>query len=241
MTHITRFSIRFDETRTARAVRVGPQVPPADALAALQLPPYTGVVVMHGGAAGMNEDALASARRCLAGSLTPLAEQRRYLVVDGGTRVGVPAILGNVRRTTGGTFPLVGVVPEGQAFFPGKPAPDADHAPLDPDHSHFILVEANDFGEESGMLVGTLAGSGVPGLALVINGGQIVLQEVLRQARQGNPIVALKGSGRMADQLADPASPERARLPAGTRLVVADVEQPAALAALLERTLTRSA
>jgi hypothetical protein len=202
-------------------------VAPAAALAALDLPPYEGIVVVHGGASGMEPELLQSVRQFLIAGLAPLAEQRRLLVADGGTDVGVYRLFGEARQTVGGTFPLLGVAPLRFVTYPDCPIAGEECVPLNPNHSHFILVREGGFGTESDLLVGLLRAAPRRGVALVINGGDIVLREALAHARLGNSLITVRESGRVADQLADPTSPESAQLPPGTRLHVADVHAPA--------------
>ena len=232
------FSIQFDAQRSARAIRVSPTAEPQQVLSALDLPLCTGIVVVHGGAGNMETELLSAVREFLARGLAPLAEERHLLVVDGGTQAGVPRVLGEARRAIGATFPLVGVTPYRYVLYPGGPAWSEDRIPLNPDHTHFALVDCDDFGAESPLLVGMLRGCGLPGLALIINGGQIVFQEVLAHAREGNTLVTVRDSGRIADQLADPTSEEHAALPEGVRLRVANLRAPEAFTAILKTALS---
>jgi hypothetical protein len=225
------FTISFDEQQ-ATAIRVGPQQPPDRVLAALALPPCRGVIVVHGGASALEDTALAPVRAFLAEGLVPLADEHRLLVADGATQTGVARLLGEARAAAGATFPLVGVAPHRTVAYPGGPPKRQERFALNPNHSHFIFVDGGPFGVESELLVGLVRGAGVPGLALVVNGGKIVLTEVRAQAEQHNPIVIVRGSGRAADGLADSTSAERAALPPGARVYVADIRTPQAFRAL---------
>ena len=229
------FHIPFHAAAIARAARVSPDANPAQALDVLRLPPYRGVIVMHGGAGGMSPEDVHIVRRALIAGLAPVAEQRRLLIIDGGTRVGAMQAMGEARAAIGGTYPLLGVCPAGAVSYPGGPAPAPDRAPLDPGHTHFLLVEGHQFGVESRLLVELLRAGGKPGLALIVNGGEIVQRELQLHLAQGNPVLALGGSGRLADVLADPASDARAALPAGADLDAIDVTAPEDLRARLER------
>jgi len=233
------FHIPFRAGAIARAVRVLPTIDAARALEALRLPPFRGVIVMHGGAGGMSPDDVRAVRGALIAGLAPVAERDRLLVIDGGTRAGAMQAMGEARATVGGTYPLLGVCPAGAVSYPGGPAPSAERAPLDAGHSHFLLVEGDQFGVESRLLVGLLRASGKPGLALIVNGGEIVERELEAHLAQASPVVVLGGSGRLADLLADPASEARAALPAAARFDTIDVAAPDALRARLERLLAQ--
>ncbi len=233
------FTIRFDEQRSARAIHVPATYPPAQALAALDLPPYTGTVVVHGGAGGMALDLLDTVRHFLVTALVPLAQKQRLLVIDGATQSGVARILGEACQQFGSSFPLLGVTPHRFALYPGGPPLDEQRIALNPSHTHLIFVDGDDFGSESPMITGLLQASGKPGIALVINGGQIVLNEVKRHAALGNPIVTVRGTGRTADKLADRTSEEYRALPGSTQLYTVDLAQPDALSNLLLRLLAK--
>ncbi len=228
------FAIPFDAQHVARAIRVPPDAPPAEALARLDLPPFRAMIVVHGGASAMEPQHAALVRTWAAAALAPLADAHAILVVDGGTDTGTGQALGAARQTTGARFPLLGVVPEGCALYPGGPPPEAQRIRLNPWHTHFALVEGSAFGVESALLVGLLGAVPVPGLALVVNGGQIVLDEVHAQAGRGQRLVALRGSGRAADALANPSSPERQALPPGTRIDVVEADLPDQFRVLVE-------
>lgn len=230
------FFIQLDSQHRAAAIRVPKDITPEAALELLKLPPHRGVVVMHGGAARMEPDVIDRVRRFLALSLAPSAEKLKLAVFDGGTSGGSFLAMGEARRQVKGTYPLVGICPWDRVGFPGGPPLTRDRYPLDRTHSHFILVEDGSFGVESALLVGMLRGSGKPGLALIINGGEIALQEAQLHAAQGETLVVVRGSGRTADELAQLNSPERATLPSGTRVEVVDIDRPQQFTALLERT-----
>jgi len=231
------FTISFGEQQ-AIAVRTTPQATPAEVLAALGLPPYRGVIVIHGGAGAMGRSTIPAVRAFLADAVVPLAQAHGLLIADGATQTGVARLMGEARAAAGATFPLLGVAPLRYVTYPGGPAPSKERYPLNPHHSHFILVEGDGFGVESALLVGLLRAARVPGFALIVNGGQIVMQEVRAQAAQGNAIVIVRGSGRAADRLADTASAERASLAPGARLYLAEVRAPAAFGALARRLLS---
>ena len=230
------FTISFDE-RQAVAICVEPHESPERVLAALALPLYRGTIVVHGGASALETPAMAPVRAFFAEGVVPLAEEHRLLVADGATQTGVARLAGEARAVAGATFPLVGVAPHRHATYPGGPPPGRERFALNPDHSHFVLVEGGKFGVESEFLVGLLRGASVPGLALIVNGGKIVLAEARAQAEQRNPIVIVRGSGRVADRLADSTSVERGALPPGARLYVTDIRTPLAFRALALRLL----
>jgi hypothetical protein len=232
--HLT---IPFSDKKAARAIQVTPDYPPAEALAALGLPEYSGIITLHGGAANMEPELVTQVRHFLTDSLAPFAQQYQILIVDGGTRAGAMAAMGDARRAVGGTFPLVGVCPIEFIAYPGHPPTHEDSAYLDESHSAFILVEGGEFGVESDLLVGLLQAAGKPGFALIINGGGIVFKEIQMHAVRGNRVVLVQGSGRIADELAAPGNERLQELPLGTQLEFVDLQDPGQFREMLVRWL----
>mgnify|MGYP001434181810 CR=1 FL=1 len=236
MREVEPFSISLGTGQTATAARVPSTITPAEALAALGLEPAAGMIVMHGGAL-LDGDLHRTVVEMLEDGLAPCAARRGLFVADGGTYMGTMAAMGEARRRSGAGYPLIGVCPAEMVTSPGGPENDAERYGLDPGHSHFLLVEGGGFGIESELLVGLARAGGGPGVALIINGGDIVCREAQMHAANGTPIIVLRGSGRLADQLADPSSQERRLLPADAPIEVVDLGQPSALLAALDRFL----
>jgi hypothetical protein len=146
-------------------------------------------------------------RSSIEDGLSRFAEEHNVVIVDGGTTAGVMGLLGFARQRRKYHFPLVGVAPEARVEYPGHTPPSVQ-AELDPNHSHFALVDGEDFGVESDLLAAlgwAVADQGrTPILGVVINGGDIVKQEAHARATGTLrfPLLTLDGSGRFADELA---------------------------------------
>jgi len=112
---------------------------------------------------------------------------------------------------------------------PNEQRPRADAAALDPDHTHFVLVPGERWGDESPWLaavVGALAGS-QPSVTVLVNGGEVALNDVAHSVRAGRPVFVVTGSGRTADLLAaalrgSPADPRLQRLTASGLIRASD-------------------
>ena len=196
------FQVVFAGGQMAPAVRVAR---PADLPAALRAigltPPRPGVVLI-GGAAGMSEEVTARLRPLAEDRLAPLLERLGAAVVDGGTAAGVMEFAGRVRAAVGVSFPLVGVAAEGTVALPGEPG-GPERAALDPNHTHFVLVPGAAWGDESPWLsrVADVLTGPAPSATIVINGGQVTLDDVEVSVRAGRPVLVVGGSGRLADEL----------------------------------------
>jgi hypothetical protein len=96
---------------------------------------------------------------------------------------------------------LVGVAPAGLVSYPGG---QSDGVPLDAGHSHFILAATDKWGGETKLLMAVaqaLAGSGRVAV-VVAGGGTVTKAEVAEAQRRGWPILAVTGTGGVADSIA---------------------------------------
>ena len=204
----------------------------AAAVAGLGLRGQRPVLVVVGGAAGLDE---ASKER-----LFSLFSQA--LVADGGTNSGVMQLLGRARAEAGASFPLVGVAVENKVILPEDDTEPADRAPLEANHSHFVLVPGSSWGDESPWLawVATEIAGNAPSATVLINGGEIAFQDVAHSLDADRPVLAIAGTGRTADRIAaavnDDHTDERATRLANSPLVstVSWADDPAAVRVALE-------
>lgn len=160
------------------------------------------VMVLIGGAAGMEKRHEALVQRTIA-LLADLSEELHLIVVDGGTQSGVKAFMGEARAAGNYHFPLLGVVVEKLVQWPEQAA-TAMSAPAEPNHTHFILVPGETWGEESiwlSEIAGHLAHN-LPALTVLINGGEISRQDVANSLQAKRPVLVMQGTGRLADELA---------------------------------------
>lgn len=167
------------------------------------LPYPAPTLVLVGGASGMSAEALTQLSFLFFDILAPLAEDLGLVVVDGGTDAGVMQLMGQARHQRRGSFPLVGVIAAAMAILPNLPAP-ADGAPLEPHHTHFLLVPGAIWGDEAPWIarVATELSSARSSLTVLINGGAIAWQDVDNSIREDRPVLVIGGSGRTADILA---------------------------------------
>lgn len=196
------FKIRFSNGNYARAVHVTPHEAPETVRIRLRLHFYRNALLVHAGAGGATAELVTELEPIFRDDLAPLASRHRIAVLDGGTEKGLVGLMGDARRDTKGTYPLIGVAPGDAVLYPGSPT-DGIRFPLDPNHTHFVLIKSDEWGIESSMLVGLGKTIAQHQVALVVNGGEIVRREALMHARQGTPLLVLAGSGRVADEVVD--------------------------------------
>ena len=113
------------------------------------------------------------------------------------------AMMGEALARDGRGCQLLGIAPAGKVTYPGGPS-DAnigDGAPLEPNHSHFVLVEGDEWGGETGTMFKLARALNVPVATTLINGGPIAGSEALQSVRNGWQLLVIEGSGRFADEL----------------------------------------
>jgi hypothetical protein len=202
------FKINFKEGHTSTAIRVAPDDSVDAILSALGVKTPAPCLFISGGAGGMSEEDIAKTRIIMDEGVAKFASEHGVTVIDGGTESGVMQMIGEARRNHHYSFPLIGVAPAGKVQYPGHANPD-NEAELDSNHSHFVLVEADEWGGESKMIIDlTRAVCGKKkehALGILINGGKIAQQDIYLATSTGDhniPILVLEGSGRFAEELA---------------------------------------
>jgi hypothetical protein len=163
------------------------------------------VIVLVGGAGGIKNEHRTLIRQAIQ-ELSDVAEQLGAIMVDGGTESGVMADIGRARSESGHTFPLVGVAVESLVTWPDRldSIDKKSAAPLDSNHTAFILVAGSNWGDEVPYLArtGTLLAGKRPSVTILLNGGAIAADDLQSSINEGRKIIVLAGTGRYADELA---------------------------------------
>jgi tetratricopeptide (TPR) repeat protein len=200
------FVIPFDGV-PALGVQASNHDDPLKIIQMLDLAEPRPAIFILGGAMDMASEEMQATRPIIEEGLARYAQEHQVAIVDGGTHSGVMRLMGEARRKNAATFPLIGVAPINLVKYKGYDNPSSYD--LDMGHSHFVLTSEGDWGDETDMIMQlayALTGMGqCPGLGLVINGGNIVRQEVYRLTVSEQlkfPMLVLEGSGRFADTLA---------------------------------------
>ena len=166
------------------------------AIEELGIPHPRPVIVLVGGAGGVgwwDKFPMSKAARIVA----RLAEETGSVVVDGGTQAGVMAEIGKQRKRYHYSFPLVGVI------FDNLLVREEPQSILDPNHTHFLLIPGNDWGDESAWIskIATVIAGGHKSLTVLVNGGDISRTDVEYSLLENRPAFVMRGTGRMADQI----------------------------------------
>lgn len=205
----TLFTIQFPNGNTAKAIRSKPNEHAAFLLRTLGFKPPQPILFISGGASGMS-DYDKKQTELMMEAVALFAEKNHITLIDGGTESGIMKMCGDIRIRHKYTFPLLGVTPRGLVSYPDHPNPQAQ-AELEDGHTHFVLIEGDEWGAESEMIINltmTMSGLGTTGrktaMGILINGGKIAMQEIYLATTHNQhklPIIVLDGSGRAADEV----------------------------------------
>ena len=202
--------IRF-ENRLALKIEIKNKKYIDQALQSFGLGEHRSVIVIIGGAGGVREEDWKPIRKVLT-VIAKIAQEKNAVVIDGGTHSGVMAAIGEIRKNNEYNFPLIGIAADGTVNWPGRKLgirkwfpSNRKLGPLDPNHTHFILVPGNNWGDESSWIadVATRLAGEYSSLAVLINGGTISREkDVPYNLKAGRPVYVIEGTGRAADEFA---------------------------------------
>ena len=178
----------------------------ADTLSALGIEQPKAIILISGGVADLDEALRRRLVQLFSRGIARAARDCDALIIDGGTQSGVIEMMGQGVADRGRRSILLGVAPAGKVIYPGGPGADGSEGrvPLDPNHSHFILVDSNEWDgmiETMIELAKNLA-QGRSGVTILLNGGPKSQKEVLGSVRLGWPIIVVERTGRLADEIA---------------------------------------
>lgn len=199
------YSLTFENQSTAWVMDLQKDEPVAAGLQKILNIPCKALVIV-GGANGLSDADFWRLETLFTQVICPFAEAHGLIVVDGGTDCGVMRLTGQARRKSGSTFPLLGVVVKSMTYFPGETPVHADQAPLELNHSHFMRVPGNEWGDESDWIarVADAVAGNMTSVTLLVNGGAIALtQDIPNSLQRQRPVLVMAGSGRAADRIAD--------------------------------------
>ncbi|MDY6993273.1 MAG: DUF4231 domain-containing protein [Pseudomonadota bacterium] len=202
-------NLRFNNGYSATAVTVAPRTDPQKIIDALslkeQLNSIEAIFMVSGGAGAfqdLEKTAQLQLQQLLNRSIVRVAHEIKAGFITGGTDSGIMAMLGQTVAERNYHLPLIGIAPAGLVSLPEEPDPSA--TPLEPHHSHFVLVQADQWGQETDTMYVFAAAllEKKPILTVLINGGEISKREILHSVRLGISIIVIVGSGRLADEIA---------------------------------------
>src|SRR6185369_8169918 len=132
------------QNRVATAVLPPPDAKASEIVHALKLPEYKSVLLLLGGADSIDDKLKPRLSQLFGRGVARAAATVEAVIIDGGTRAGVMELMGQGVADRGFKSSLIGVAPLALVSYPGGKV--SGEASLDPNHSHFVLVQGNTWG-----------------------------------------------------------------------------------------------
>ena len=200
---MTKNAITFENGNRAVVITAPRDASAKAILDALKIASPRAVILLFGGAAGLEDSRKTRLATLFAEGVIPVAAELGALIIDGGTQSGVMAMMGEAVAQSHTTVQLLGIAPEGKITNPeiAGASKISEGAALEPHHSHFVLVESAEWGGETGKMLELARVFNMPIVAILVNGGAIAADEALHSVRNGWPLFVIEGSGRFADEL----------------------------------------
>ena len=195
----------FANGNKARFLTVARDYHNADVLRLLGVAQPKTLIMLAGGGDHLEKQLVPRLQQVFRG-IALAAIEASALIIDGGTKSGVMEIMGQVVADQGHKSPLLGITPAAKVNDSGQSSELArsDKAELDPNHTHFLLVDCDEWGCEVDTryaLAEELVRNGTSVVTIVVNGGKVTAQEVVRSVRQGYPVIVIEETGGVADQI----------------------------------------
>jgi hypothetical protein len=154
------------------------------------------VIVLVGGASGIGWLDKFPMRKAV-GIVAKLAEETQSIIIDGGTQAGIMTEIGKQRKQNDFSFPLIGLV------FDNLLMKEEPKSILEPNHTHFVLIPGDDWGDESAWIskIATSIAGNKKSLTILINGGKISRTDVQYSLLENRPVFIMRGTGRLADEI----------------------------------------
>jgi hypothetical protein len=202
-TIVRKNTITFQNGNRAVVITASRDIDVQTILEALDFAQPHALIMVFGGAKGLDDSRKARVAELFNHAIAPVAAELGALIIDGGTQSGVMAMMGEAVARDGRRSHLLGIAPKGKITDPEIAGATAvtDGAPLEANHSHFVLVESNKWGGETTKMLELARAFNVPIVAILVNGGGIAANEALQSVRNGWPLLVIEGSGRFADEL----------------------------------------
>ena len=179
------------------------------------------IILIFGGASGNldTSDTSITILHQILDDVLQYAADNDAIIIDGGTKSGIMEIVGQrASKIEQSKKPIIlGVAPAGLISLinstkqednyknEGDNDGENDKVLLDPNHSHFVLVEGDKWGDETIKLfeiASSLSTSDIPIVALLSGGGRISKKEILFCINQNWPVIVIEKTGYLADEIA---------------------------------------
>lgn len=192
--------VDFANKNRAKLLVAPPEFDPQAVIRALELPQPKSVLLLVGDTATLQGDDEAHLVQLFSRGVARALADMNALIIDGGRQTALSELMGQAVADRGRKSALLGVAAADRVTYPGQPDSGANREPLDPNHSHFILTDS---GETDTLfkVAGALANPRSV-VTLLVGGDNQARRQILESVRLGWPVIVLRGSGGLADEIA---------------------------------------
>lgn len=216
-------TLKFDQDYKASAIIVAPETKASEVLKKLGLVQGCKVILLTGSAAPFDEGYKVRITALFDQGIAAAADENT-VIIDGATQEGVSELIGQSISNLEQKPILLGVAPRGKVYLPGSQEDRTGKHPLDPNHTHFVLVDADQWQGATEMMFDLAEALGSsqpptpppqyseleppkpkPRLIMLLVGGSpdnVSIDEALACVRRGWTLMVVEGSGRLADIIA---------------------------------------
>jgi hypothetical protein len=202
---LTPQQISFPNKNKALVIAPSPETDAVDVFKALDLERPNAVLLLLGGTDNLADEVNAHLVQLLSRGVARAAAGLGALIIDGGRQTGAMAMMGQGVADRGRKSPLMGVAPAGKVTYPNGPVKDdtEDSEPLDHNHSHFILTDGQEWGDETETIYQLAAGlvQDKPVVTILVGGNDLAKKQVLQSVRHNWPVIIIKGTGNLAHEI----------------------------------------
>lgn len=180
-------------------------LPSAHPMQQLHIPYGRPLLILNGSTHASLQPLYACVRPLLQEGVAAWTVRRGAVVITGGTNAGIFAVLGQGFACYGRPMACIGVAVAQLVH------PQPNGVALEPNHTHMLLTEGQQWGAEAHAMYALAAAYAPPArsLTIVIGGGPNTLHELEHCAAQGGRMLIVEGSGGVADALLDSLSGQR--------------------------------
>lgn len=161
------------------------------------------VIVLNGGTAQLAPDLQQKLAVVLQEGLAQIVAKEKFTLITGGTDAGIFSLLGDGLNQWGIRAPCIGVCVAAKVIWLSQHTVDKERVPLEPHHSHFLLVEGESWGDELKIMseLADYLSSASALITIFAGGGEMTLREMQNAVEKDRQMILLNGSGRITDQV----------------------------------------
>lgn len=198
--------ITFANKNSAKVIVPPPGTKAADIASALGLEPSETVILLLGGSTDLHQDLSAYLIQLFSRGIARGAADIEAAIIDSGRNSGITAMMGRGVADRGRRSPLIGVAPISKIIHPhaSSVTPADSKEPLEPNHSHCVLVDGDEWGDETETMIHLAEhlAHGKTVVTIVVNGDETTKKQLLQAVRRYWPIIVIKDSGGVSDEIA---------------------------------------